>query len=142
MTSLRFAKKFCFSFRIKHFYAYVWKLTARGLHRSRIFGCGLGPRSISDPRHYVNSLGYSYAILLRIPEKKKRIFCECGTNFHVGPACPMHDQVVFVIMAANKGIPKLGRKWTRTTRTTKKNADQALYSSAVIRVFSVVRVLQ
>jgi hypothetical protein len=29
MTSLRFAKKkFCFLFRIKHFYAFVWRLSA------------------------------------------------------------------------------------------------------------------
>jgi hypothetical protein len=30
MTSLRFAKKFCCPCRIKHFYAYVWKLKAEG----------------------------------------------------------------------------------------------------------------
>jgi hypothetical protein len=28
ITSLRFAKKFCFPFRIKRFYSYIWKLKA------------------------------------------------------------------------------------------------------------------
>jgi len=46
VTSLRFAEKFFFPFRIKHFCAHIWKLTADSARPSPVahIGCGPGPR--------------------------------------------------------------------------------------------------